>query len=345
MTEQFRHLRTQMSQLFNKSELATLCFDLGINYENISGDTLDDKVQNLILFCQRRTRLGDLVHACQRSRPHVSWADLLHNMSSNALPVALELKSDPSNLVREIIAPQKVAQTDAILHLVFGNIASLYNATAAIPINQDFDFRQRGPNSVLASFEKIRIGDDVFFQALEYLWPVDKRPLNAGIGHTYFLPFTKTLSALDGVIFVVTTRGINQRPANYGRYANTPIEGIDFIIDKVIESAQDNNVESLAVPLLGAGHANITRTYQDSEVRSLLRYTVLSLTIHKLELELAKPAGSLRSGVVVVYSPQPFSKFEHEMWDFVIKFSRKNHVEREKFITELVEEFTIRVMR
>ncbi len=147
------------------------------------------------------------------------------------------------------------------------------------------------------------------------------------------------------MIFVVTTRGINQRPANYGRYANTPIEGIDFIIDKVIESAQDNNVESLAIPLLGAGYANITRTFQDSEVRSLLRYTLLSLTIHKLELELAKPAGSLRSGVVVVYSPQPLSKFEHEMWDFVIKFSRKNYAEREKHIAELIEEFSVLAMQ
>ncbi|WP_420642288.1 hypothetical protein [Candidatus Leptofilum sp.] len=36
-------LRSQIADSFNKSELRSLCFDLGINYENLPGETLENK--------------------------------------------------------------------------------------------------------------------------------------------------------------------------------------------------------------------------------------------------------------------------------------------------------------
>jgi tetratricopeptide (TPR) repeat protein len=58
---------------FNKSELRTLCFDLSINYENLPGDTLADKVRELIIFCHRYGQIAVLVNQCRELRPVVSW--------------------------------------------------------------------------------------------------------------------------------------------------------------------------------------------------------------------------------------------------------------------------------
>lgn len=73
-------------------------------------------------------------------------------------------------------------------NVVFGSIAEIENTTVVIPINQDFDLLQRGPQSVLASFEKITVDGRPFFDSLEALWPEDIRPTNAGLGHNHFIP-------------------------------------------------------------------------------------------------------------------------------------------------------------
>jgi len=42
---------------------------------------------------------------------------------------------------------------------------------------------------------------------------------------------------LPGVSFVVTTRDLSTARDYHGIYADTPIEGIDLILDSVIEAA------------------------------------------------------------------------------------------------------------
>lgn len=66
-------LRDQITSSFNFNELRNLCFDLNINYENLPGDTLDDKARELIEYCKRRGQMRSLEKRCQELRPHVSW--------------------------------------------------------------------------------------------------------------------------------------------------------------------------------------------------------------------------------------------------------------------------------
>lgn len=71
----FKRLREQLSLLFNIDEIKTLCFDLGIEYENIPGDTLDGKTRELVNYCYKKGMLSKLLLECANSHPHINWND------------------------------------------------------------------------------------------------------------------------------------------------------------------------------------------------------------------------------------------------------------------------------
>jgi GTPase SAR1 family protein/predicted MPP superfamily phosphohydrolase len=66
------NLRRNLATYFNREELRTLCFDLGIKHENLP-DTLDGMARELIAICERSGRSSELIAACARIRPKVSW--------------------------------------------------------------------------------------------------------------------------------------------------------------------------------------------------------------------------------------------------------------------------------
>jgi hypothetical protein len=70
-------LRQGIAKSFNKSELSTLCLDLDIEYEDLSGDTLTDKSRELVLYCRRRGQLLALVEYCRQERPHIAWSQAI----------------------------------------------------------------------------------------------------------------------------------------------------------------------------------------------------------------------------------------------------------------------------
>lgn len=72
-TEILVELRRSIIEQFNQEELQTLCFDLGIDYEILSGDEKSAKVRELIAYCDRHHRTFELVQACRQLRPHASW--------------------------------------------------------------------------------------------------------------------------------------------------------------------------------------------------------------------------------------------------------------------------------
>lgn len=66
-------LRDNLNTYFSESELKSLCFDLGIDYENLGGSTKSGKVLELIQMTQRHGRLSELVDLVRQQRPHASW--------------------------------------------------------------------------------------------------------------------------------------------------------------------------------------------------------------------------------------------------------------------------------
>lgn len=66
-------LKTHLDKHFSLSELKTLCFSLGIDFDNIAGEEKGSKIENIILFMDRRDRLPELVQAASQQRPTVEW--------------------------------------------------------------------------------------------------------------------------------------------------------------------------------------------------------------------------------------------------------------------------------
>jgi hypothetical protein len=66
-------LKNKMDEYFNTNEIETLCFDLGIDYENLSGEGKSAKIRELIEYCRRQDRLDELVARVRAERPKVAW--------------------------------------------------------------------------------------------------------------------------------------------------------------------------------------------------------------------------------------------------------------------------------
>lgn len=66
-------LRHVLEQYFNESELHTLCFNLGIDYEQLSGTNKSDKARELVTYAERHGRLSELEMRCRALRPNAEW--------------------------------------------------------------------------------------------------------------------------------------------------------------------------------------------------------------------------------------------------------------------------------
>jgi tetratricopeptide (TPR) repeat protein len=65
-----------MDQHFNLDEIQLLCFDLGIDYEHLAGETKPKKIHELILMVVRNGLLPDLLELLVEERPNVPWPEL-----------------------------------------------------------------------------------------------------------------------------------------------------------------------------------------------------------------------------------------------------------------------------
>jgi hypothetical protein len=63
----------------NLEELRTLCFDLGVNYDEFGGERLSAKVRELLAYLERRGRIPDLIATSKRLRPDIV-ADTLRDL-------------------------------------------------------------------------------------------------------------------------------------------------------------------------------------------------------------------------------------------------------------------------
>lgn len=66
-------LRLAMSLRFNLEEVRTLCYDAGVDYDDLEGGTKSAKVRELILHAARHDKLDQLLETLGRTRPEVDW--------------------------------------------------------------------------------------------------------------------------------------------------------------------------------------------------------------------------------------------------------------------------------
>ena len=66
-------LRENLERFFSVEELRTLCFDLGVDFESVGGESKAGKTRELVAYSHRRGNLPELIAAARRARPAVRW--------------------------------------------------------------------------------------------------------------------------------------------------------------------------------------------------------------------------------------------------------------------------------
>ncbi len=74
--EQLKQLRLILNDHFSLGELADLCFDLGIDCDDLPGHTRSDKARELVEYSVRHGFLAELLTACQERRPRAPWGEI-----------------------------------------------------------------------------------------------------------------------------------------------------------------------------------------------------------------------------------------------------------------------------
>jgi hypothetical protein len=100
-------LREAMSTRFTESELRTVCFDLGLDYETISGANKGEKAINLILHFHNRNNLESLILYIKQHRFDV-YTDLFDKHEpTSAVPI-----SSRDELATKLIQGQLAVDSD-----------------------------------------------------------------------------------------------------------------------------------------------------------------------------------------------------------------------------------------
>ena len=74
--ERLTQLREILDTRFNREELRTLCFDLGLDYDDLPGEGKAAKARELVVHMQQLGRIPDLIRAAARMRSDVAWERL-----------------------------------------------------------------------------------------------------------------------------------------------------------------------------------------------------------------------------------------------------------------------------
>lgn len=66
-------LRHNMLNYLSRAEIKGISFDLGLDFNRLPGESLDEKVAELILASQRQNKVRELIQGCQETNSHVDW--------------------------------------------------------------------------------------------------------------------------------------------------------------------------------------------------------------------------------------------------------------------------------
>ena len=86
-------LRQNLATHFSKSELETLSFDLGLDYENLPANTKDALAREIVRSLNRKQRLNHLIDRCRQLRPQVTWPDMPAHVPTDSTPSFLNRAS------------------------------------------------------------------------------------------------------------------------------------------------------------------------------------------------------------------------------------------------------------
>lgn len=82
-----RELRRLLVNYFDMDELVTMCADLGVDFEDIKGDSKTGKTRELVTYLVHRGRLEEMIAWCERERPNLKWRPAGQSSATAQAPV------------------------------------------------------------------------------------------------------------------------------------------------------------------------------------------------------------------------------------------------------------------
>ncbi len=89
-------LHALICKLFSEDELKTLCFEIGVEYDDLGGVGRAGKARELIQLCQRQDKIDPLCTAIQTARPTAGLA----NIRSDPTAITADMPIDTSEVLR-----------------------------------------------------------------------------------------------------------------------------------------------------------------------------------------------------------------------------------------------------
>lgn len=102
MNPHLKELRRILAKRFSEDDLRTLCFDLGMDYDDLPGRGKCGQARELVMYMHRHGRVSELEREIKRKRPELSFVVLEFENLSAPLKLACELLAHVHLLDREI---------------------------------------------------------------------------------------------------------------------------------------------------------------------------------------------------------------------------------------------------
>jgi hypothetical protein len=107
--EYLMQLNRVIADYFTLEDIRTLCFELGIDYEDVPGDSKSDKIRELLIYTYNRGLVSKLAARVQQHRPEVTLP---------AYPAAEQADKVSSDLLRQQIDQYEQAATRGVVYMV-----------------------------------------------------------------------------------------------------------------------------------------------------------------------------------------------------------------------------------
>ena len=118
----YQELRQLMEMYLSLDELHTLCFDLGIDFDNLSGDRLGTKTIALIEQMRKSKQMARLLSELQSTRPATEWpewkTEIEETTLDHPLPFIPNEKNNPFGLSGKIQSPEDYLVRQPLTHAV-----------------------------------------------------------------------------------------------------------------------------------------------------------------------------------------------------------------------------------
>jgi len=114
-------LRMKLDSLFSLDDILALCFDLGIDSDNLSGDTKQGKVQSLIIYCEQRGRIDELIQRAAVINPNLAWSAQHTGNKSLSVAQLAYVHEIALNTLKKSLSEEQAAQ---IANAFVGSLAA-----------------------------------------------------------------------------------------------------------------------------------------------------------------------------------------------------------------------------